>query len=246
MINTLLIERETHSVETLKNHLNAYCPHIKVCGVASSQQEACQLLQGMNPELIFLGMDMASGSEDSIFKQIAGKFETILLHSDNLLNSEPAYFQASAHLFKPIKAAALIKAVHHILYRLQWKNSHQEVQRLLQGLINQSPPNNLIGIPTLEGMEFLKVAEISRCEGMQRFTRVVLVDGASIISSYNIGEFCKILCPFGFFSPHKSHLINLQYIRKYNQEGTIIMQDKSTVPVARRRKSLFLQQVRHL
>jgi DNA-binding LytR/AlgR family response regulator len=104
---------------------------------------------------------------------------------------------------------------------------------------------NIVGIPTLEGIEFLKTEEIIRCEGLQRLTKV-FTTGATIISSYNIGEFGKLLCSSGFFAPHKSHLINLQYLRRYNVDGTISLRDGACVPLARRRKEAFLKWVRHL
>ena len=104
---------------------------------------------------------------------------------------------------------------------------------------------DLFGIPTIGGMEFLKAKEIIRCEGMQRLTKVHTVDGV-LLSSYNIGEFCRLLCGFGFFSPHKSHLINLQYLRRYHTNGAITLRDGACVPLARRRREMFLERVRHL
>lgn len=246
MISTLLIEPEAHSVEKLRSHLGTYCPHIEVCGVANSRQEAVQLLRATDPELVFLSMEVASSAESGILGHSAEKFETIILHSNNSYSLEPASFQVGAHLFKPINAEAFIKAVYQILPRLQWKKAQEESRRLLNRLVQQFPPNNLIGVPTMEGIEFLKIVDISRCEGLQRFTKVVATEGRSIISSYNIGKFNKLLRPYGFFSPHKSHLINLQHLCRYSHEGTIVMQDGSSVPVSRRRKALFLNQVRRL
>lgn len=109
----------------------------------------------------------------------------------------------------------------------------------------QRHTSSLVGIPTIDGLEFLKAKEIIRCEGMQRLTRVFTA-GDTITSSYNIGEFCKLLCSYGFFSPHKSHLINLQYLRSYRIDGVIILRDGSHVPLARRRREAFLERVRHL
>lgn len=246
MISTLLIDRETHCITTLADLLNTYCPWVEVCGLAYTREEACRLLQGSSSELVFLGMNMVSGNGGSIFEQASCEFETIIIYPGKKPGAKPAHIDACAHLFKPVGTAELIEAVDRIRQRIHWKKMQREIRKLLSRLANQSPPNNLIGIPAMEGMEFLKVGEISRCEGLQRFTRVVTTEGNNIISSYNIGEFCKLLRPYGFFSPHKSHLINLQHIRRYSQEGTIIMQEGSAVPVSRRRKALFLKEVGHL
>ena len=100
----------------------------------------------------------------------------------------------------------------------------------------------LLGIPHLHGISFVKGEEIIRCEGMQRLTKVVTTDG-SIISSYNIGEFCILLKGWGFFLSHKSHLINLNFLRNYDTEGIITLRDGSSVPLARRRREAFMAQI---
>lgn len=122
---------------------------------------------------------------------------------------------------------------------------YNETQALLRQIFCQFPPNNLIGIPTTQGIEFLKTDEIVRCEGLQRLTKV-FTEKSTIISSYNIGQFSKLLNTHGFFAPHKSHLINLQYLRSYYIDGTIVLRDGARVPLARRRKDFFLERLRHL
>jgi two-component system LytT family response regulator len=52
-----------------------------------------------------------------------------------------------------------------------------------------------------------------------------------------------MLEPFGFFKPHKSHLINSRFIVKYFKEGTIVLKDGSTVPLAKRKKHEFIQYI---
>lgn len=88
----------------------------------------------------------------------------------------------------------------------------------------------------------MKGEEIIRCEGMQRLTKVITADG-SIISSYNIGEFCILLKGWGFFLSPKSHLINLNFLRNYDTEGVFTLRDESSVPLARRRREAFMAQI---
>ncbi|HMN90393.1 MAG TPA: LytTR family DNA-binding domain-containing protein [Saprospiraceae bacterium] len=122
---------------------------------------------------------------------------------------------------------------------------YEEMQQLLQQLLGLLPANNVVGIPCMEGIEFLKPKEIIRCEGLQRLTKVY-TETHTIISAYNIGEFNRLLCPFGFFTSHKSHLINLRYLRAYQVGGVIVLRNGDKVPLARRRKDIFLELVRHL
>ena len=130
--------------------------------------------------------------------------------------------------------------------RFREKEQRRQDKLLLEKLFSERLTNELIGIPTLVGFDFLLVNEIIRCEGLQKCTRVVTTTKTDIISSYNIGEFRKLLEPYHFFSPHKSHLINLAFVKKYKREGTIILRDNSYIPVSKRKKSEFLNQIIHI
>jgi len=109
------------------------------------------------------------------------------------------------------------------------------------------PHTKLIGIPTIEGLEFIDTEKIIRCEGLQKCTLIVTTEKTDIISSYNIGKFVDLLEENGFFPCHRSHLINLKYVKKYTREGYIFFSANSKpVPLARRKKDAFLSEMRHL
>lgn len=109
------------------------------------------------------------------------------------------------------------------------------------------PHTRLVGIPTIECMEFIDTEKIIRCEGLQKCTLIVTTEKTDIISSYNLGKFADLLKENGFFQCHRSHLINLKFVKKYTREGYIIFNASSKpVPLARRRKSDFLNQIKHL
>lgn len=114
----------------------------------------------------------------------------------------------------------------------------------LEALIKDK--ERVVGIPTIDGYEFLFPNEIIRCEGLQKCTRILTSTKTDIISSYNIGEFKKLLESFHFYAPHKSHLINLAYVKKYKREGIIILRDNTQIPVSKRRKGDFLEMIHHL
>ncbi len=84
------------------------------------------------------------------------------------------------------------------------------------------PHTKLVGIPTIECMEFVDTEKIIRCEGLQKCTLIVTTEKSDIISSYNLGKFVDLLEENGFFYCHRSHLINLKFVKKYTRE---IMKD---------------------
>lgn len=100
-----------------------------------------------------------------------------------------------------------------------------------------------IAIPCCKSYDFELVKNIVRCEGLQNYTRIFLSSGEMLISSSNIGVYKKCLKDFGFFCCHKSHVINVNHIKKFFKEGYIEMVDTSSVPLSRRRKGDFLKQI---
>ena len=96
------------------------------------------------------------------------------------------------------------------------------------------------------GIEFVSINEIIRCEGIQGCTKAIFRHRKPLISSYNLGEFRQLLENYGFFSVHKSHLVNLSHIQRYDNEGFVMMSDGEKVPVARRKRTEFMQQLRRL
>lgn len=109
------------------------------------------------------------------------------------------------------------------------------------------PHTKLVGVPTIEGLEFVNIDHVVRCEGLQKCTLIVTTEKSDVISSYSIGKFAELLRKDGFFPCHRSHLINLKFVKKYTREGYIFFSVSSKpVPLARRRRCEFLALMRHL
>jgi len=98
-------------------------------------------------------------------------------------------------------------------------------------------------IPCCKSFEFIMIKDVVRCEGLQNYTRLYLTDETSIVSSYNIGTLNGIFENYNFFHCHKSHLINVEHVLRYYKYGEVEMIDTSKVPVARRRREMFVQNV---
>lgn len=74
-----------------------------------------------------------------------------------------------------------------------------------------------------------------------RYT-VVDVEGEEVFSDKGLGEWEKELKDLDFVRIHKSYIVNLRYVIKIG--NTIVLQDGTTVPLARRRKKEFEERYR--
>lgn len=247
MYSTLLLDKHPSDLLSLKRAIEKYCPCLDIIGQADTTSAFYILLQKKQPDIVFLDPTLMSCEKlRESFHCVGFDVEIICISATEAHALEAIQHQVVGFLFKPVIETELIISVDKAALRVKEKAEWKKEKVLLQKLLHDKHTGELIGIPTIEGYEFIFSHEIIRCEGLQKCTRVVTTTKTDIISSYNIGEFRKLLEPYHFFSPHKSHLINLAYLKKYRREGTIILRDNVSVPVSKRKKSEFLELVVHL
>lgn len=231
----------------LKELLEESFPEIEIIGEADNADDAYVLIEDEEPDLVFLDIAMPEKTGFDLLQMFDHpEFEVIFVTGYDQYALDAFNHFAIGYLLKPIDSSMLSEAVLNAKKRIESKKSNANIQELLQHLSNSSRKTNRIGIPTMEGLEFVEMNEIIRCEGDQKYTKVYLTNRTNILSSYNIGEFRRILEHHNFFQCHKSHLVNLNHVRKYNKEGTLHMSDDSSVPVSKRKKIEFLNQLPRL
>lgn len=243
MINTILLESNAGELSLLAK-ITKCCPCLVVNGISSSLEGAKALLEENQFDLIVINLKAPSFVD---YRKVLenNEIETIYVSYSNSQALIALQSRAAEYLIRPISDKVLINAVEKVRGRLRRKEENIKKKLLFDNLFGKRKTDQSIGIPTMEGFVFFSTSEIIRCEGLQKCTRIITTTKTDIISSYNIGEFKKLLEPYGFFATHKSHLINLTFVKHYRREGTIILKDNSSVPVAKRRKGIFLKQVVH-
>ncbi len=247
MIKSIIVDKPDDSLLSLERMLSHRFHEIYICGKAKTLTAISKLVNDMKPELVFINVNLLlhEGIDlNKYFKNV--NYEIVFISDTDNYVIDAINCSACGYLIKPFQKKHLNNAVNNALLRISLKQDNSRNKILVEKYFKQSCNEDVIGIPTIEGFEFISINEIIRCEGLQKCTRVITKERTDIISSYNLGEFRKLLEPYGFYSPHKSHLINLKYIRKYHREGNILMINDSFVPVAKRKKREFLNHVKHI
>jgi two-component system LytT family response regulator len=248
MLSALLVDKDQRAIIALEVMLDRYCPQVSICGKVTTVNDAMgYLYDESNPDIIFSEVDLPN---DSGFKfterNITADYELIFVAENPTYALKAIKRQVAGFLVKPVKEKELLHAVHLAEERIHQRKLSEINRLLLKNYEMGQAQKDAIGIPTIEGFEIIHPEDIIRCEGMQNCTRIITKDRSDIISSYNLGKFIKLFGEELFFSPHKSHLVNIHHIKKYLREGTIIMVDGSNVPVSKRRKVEILKYFKHL
>ena len=240
----IIIDDEPKLREVLDIKLKQHCPEVAVLDKVSNVEDAYEKINLFQPKIIFLDIAMPGASGfDLIQKFETINFEIIFVTGYNEYALEALKLSAVDYLLKPVKTQDLIDAVEKAKERIDKKQKADRYDNLKHNLNNTGDQNTKIAIPGTNAYQFVLISEIIRCEGWQKYTKIFLSNGETIVSSYNIGVFKDMLINFGFYSCHKSHLINKSCIKQYLKEGIIIMSDESQIPVARRRKEDFMEKV---
>ena len=233
----LIIDDESELSQVLEHKLRIFCPHIQVVGTATHIEEACDLIGSHHPQLIFLDISLAGETGFDLLRRLdRTDFEIIFLDQTATHALEAIKVSAVDFLLKPVVPNELVVAVQKAQRRI--------VEReLLQQFHLQQELAYKIAIPASSHYECVNINDIIRCEGWEKYTRIYLQDGRCLLSSYRIGCFRELLEGQHFYSPHKSHIINTEQIVQYQRDGRIIMQDGAEVPVARRKREAFVEEV---
>ena len=248
MITTILIDDERKALITLEKKIQKLFPDdLQIIDKVNDAKTAYECIVEKKPQLLFLDIAMPVWSGFDLLQRLPNlNFEVIFTTGFDEYAIEAIQFCAIGYVVKPIQTEDLVQAVNNAKKRILLKEENILNKQLITNLLNPNNQDNKISIPMMSGLEFVKVKDIIRCEGMERCTKIILdnTNTKPLVSSYNLGEFKKLLDKYGFFASHRSHLINLSHVVRYEKDGLITLSDNSSVPLARRNKSVFLERIK--
>ncbi len=240
MIKAVIIDDERKAREYLTNLIKNNFPLIEVIGQAESVESGKQLISETKPELLFLDVQMQDGTGFDLLAAIdRSNLQVIFVSAYDHFAITAIKFSAIDFLVKPVDTIELQRAID----KVKSQNSLVEVKQKLDLLLSNLNHIDKIALTSINGIEFVKIENIIRCEADSNYTIFYLTGAKKIMVSKSLKEFEEILSTKGFFRIHKSAIINLSFLKKYikGDGGTVILEDGSELQVSRRRKEDFLE-----
>jgi two-component system LytT family response regulator len=241
-IKAVIVEDEAAAVAALQNYIQKFCPQVQVIGIAQNSKEAIEVLHQLQPQLVFLDVEMPFGNAFDVLDGCQDlQFETIFVtafseYSLKALNQSAAYY-----LLKPVSIEELIIAVNKVQQHLQSRQLIDRNRILLENTKESKPEKQQIILPTLDGFDVVKMEDILRLKGNGNFTDVHLTDGSKRMVCRFLKHFTDIL-PMPFVRVHKSHVINIRFVKSYHKGagGYVMLQDGTEIEVSAAYKDQFL------
>ncbi len=241
MLKTVIIDDEYKAVKTIELILKNHCKNIEVCGTANSVKEGIAIINKFKPDIVFLDIEMPEANGFDLLEQIDERdFEVIFITAYNHYAIRAIKYSAFDYILKPVDIDEISKAIENVKKKRKSDNKQfEKFEILLENIQSKSPKK--LAIPIFNGTEYIDIDKIIRIEADGSYSNFYLVNKIKYVVSRNLKEYADILEGNIFYRIHRSHLINLNYIRKHvkHQGGYIVMEDDSSIPVSRQKKDEF-------
>lgn len=235
-MRTILVDDEKANLQNLQTLLFTYCPSISVVATANKIEDAVQLINLHQPELLFLDIQMGKQSGFDLLNLLPEKsFEVVFVTAYDQYGIQAVKFAALDYLLKPVNPDELIAAVDKATKNLKSKVENEQLAFLLQQLKKTDVASPKIALPQLNEIRYMPINDIVRCESSNNYTFFFLVNGEKMLISKPLKEYSDLLKPHGFLRVHQSHLVNPQFVKSWLKEdgGMLLMDNNDKIPVSK-------------
>lgn len=242
-LRAVIVDDEFNAVEALAKSLIEHCPKVTVVGKAFSADEGYQQIVEQQPDLVFLDIQMPPSSGFDLLTRFPNpEFKVIFVTAFDYYALNAIKFSALDYLLKPVMPSDLREAVSKAFTQIKEKRLTDDLKNLLHNLQNPKNRKNKVSIPTQNGIELVEIKQIIRCEAVNGFTILHLDTNKQLVSSRDLKFYQEVLEEYDFYRIHDSHLVSYFHISKVlNSDGGVVLTtDNSQIPIARRRKTEFM------
>lgn len=235
-ITCVITDDEPKMLELLADNLNELYPDITIEGKYTDWKSALSGIKKAQPDIIFMDISMPEKSGFDLLELMPDvQAQIIFVTAHTEFAVEAFNFDVCGYVLKPINDKALIKTVDRAIKRINANNKPAEIDN----------KNEKIGIPDDNGLRYVNINDIIYCETHNRYTKVVTTEG-EILSSYNIGKYHETLTHDFFYQLHRSFIVNVNHIKRYDSSGMVIMNNGTEIPVSRKNKDTLLQKFQRI
>ncbi len=248
-MKVVIVEDEKHLIDRIKKIFNTHFSSIEIAGTAGTVKDAIHLIVNSKPDIVLLDIQLMDGTSFDVLQQVSPiNFKIIFITAYQQFAVKAFKFSALDYILKPFDDLELVDSIQKAMLRVYKESSDIYIEALLSNIKTESRETKKIVLKTNDNIYVVRIHEIIRLESDGAYTKFFLKNGEKVLVSKGLKEFDDILIEYGFFRIHQSHLINTQFLSKYQKGdgGSVVMVDGSTSPVSMRKKEQFIRYINNL
>lgn len=239
---TIIVDNDKYCVQILETLIQEHFPQLKIESTFTDPTKARAYLKENECDLLLLDVQMPKMNGFELLESIIPfSGDVIFVTAHDKFAVEAFKYHALHYLVKPVRLNDLKEAVNRL--SKQKKGEEDKKDEINQNAIQLKSVLNKVGLHTMQGLVFVEIADIVRCEADGSYT-TLFIKKEKFLSSKNLRYFENLLGDRGFYRIHASHLININHIRKVvrGDGAYVLMNDDSHITISRRKKSEFFNQ----
>jgi two-component system LytT family response regulator len=222
--------------------IKSYCNDVEIIAEASGVEEGYHRILDMKPDLVLLDIKMDDGSGFDLLEKFEKiDFKIIFITAFQEYALQAIKFSALDYIVKPVDPEELIAAVNNAKTQLSIANETQ-LALLKEGLSNKDTNDRKILLKTAESIHLVMLSNVYYCEADGGYTCFYTDGGQKVLVSKPLSEYEALFREYGFFRVHKSFLVNLHKVERFDKEdgGYLVLTDEMKVPVASRKREQLI------
>ena len=231
----------------LQKLLIRYFPKkILVLEICDSVETGVQAIKKHHPELVFLDIQMPNENGFELFKYFDKiNFEVIFTTAYIDYTIDAIRHSALDYVLKPINHVDLLSSINRFEGRKHTLMKEEKTEQLLKNISFEDSSYNKIAMPTHYGFDLIKPSTILYCKAENNYCKVVCVDEREYLISKTLKYIEELIDNDLFMRVHKSFLVNLNYIVKYDKSDDlkITLINGVQLPISFRKKEQFLNAI---
>jgi two-component system LytT family response regulator len=247
MKKALIIDDEQRTRELIAKMIDSFDLGITAIPAGENVKSGLLAIEEHKPDIVFLDIQMPDGTGFDLLKAIPNKnFEVIFITAHEEFAIKAIKFSALDYILKPIDPEELRGAVERALEGMSQQKETPQFEAL-QNNINPTQKKRLV-LKTQESVHVVDLDHIIRCEADRNYTSFFLTEGKKILVSRTLKEYETLLTGHSFLRVQQSHLINLNFVDRYDKGngGSVVMKDGSEVPLSSAKRDIFFQIIENL
>jgi len=247
MKKALIIDDENRTRDLIVKMINSFGLEIEAIPGGENVKTGIESIEEHQPDIVFLDIQMPDGTGFDLLKAIPIKnFEVIFITAHEEFAIKAIKFSALDYILKPVDPVELKAAVEHALISLENKKEELHFDTLQHNI--QPHQKRRLVLKTQESVHVVDLEQIIRCEADRNYTSFFLTEGRKILVSKTLKEYETLLSGYNFVRVQQSHLINLDFIDRYDKGngGSVVMKDGSEVPLSPAKREVFFKILENL
>ncbi|SHG30575.1 two component transcriptional regulator, LytTR family [Salegentibacter echinorum] len=246
MIKAVIIDDEINAQSLLEKTLDRYLPNrVNIVAKCNGVDAGVLAIKKHEPDLVFLDIQMPEKNGFELFKYFKViKFEVIFTTAYDKFGIKAIKRSALDYLLKPINHLELAEAIRKYEKKDEGNSAQRKLSLLLENLNVNDQNVSKIAFPTLEGFELIHTNQILYCKAESNYCRIKKIDSTAKLASKTL-KFVEELLPVNSFNRiHKSYVINLNYVVRYNKaDKEIELTNGEKLPVSFRKEEEFINAI---